>query len=113
MSPFGIEGLDEVFTAAYAGDHQAQALAFISRRNNPGEAEASAAKFHAFWLEFGGEETAPPVDMPGLRIAKILDNFEISQVQGDYLFGVHEADDLAFGLNLVKQLQRNIARQAQ
>lgn len=108
-SAFGIEGLDEVFTAAYEGDHQAQALAFISRRNSPGEAEASAAKFHAFWLEFGGEETAPPVDMPGLRIATILDNYEICQVQGDYLFGVHEATDLAFGLKLVQQLQGNIA----
>lgn len=110
-SAFGIEGLDGVFTAAYADD-QIQALAFISRRSSPEEAEASAVKFHAFWLEFGGEEAAPPVDLPGVRIVKIMDNYEICRVQGDYLFGVHEAADLAFGLNVVKQLQRSIAGQA-
>ncbi len=107
-SAFGIEGLDEVFTAAYAAG-QSQALAFVSKRRSRGEAESLAEKFYAFWLEYGGEESTAPADPSGIRIVKILDNYEICMVHGDYLFGVHEAVDLTFGLDLVKQLQRNIA----
>lgn len=107
-SAFGIEGLDGVFTAAYA-DHQVQALAFISKRRSPGEAEALAAKFHTFWLDFGGEAPAPRADLPNVRIVMILDNYEICTVQGEYLIGVHEAANLEFGLKLVKQIQHNIS----
>jgi Family of unknown function (DUF6599) len=104
---FGIDGLDGIFTAAYARG-QAEALAFVSRRATPAEAEALAAKFDAFWLDYGGQEVAPPADLPGARIVLILDNHEIVLAQGDYLMGVHEATDLQFGLELVKQLQRRI-----
>jgi hypothetical protein len=107
-SAFGIEGLDQVFTAAYAGD-QAEALAFVSRRTSHDQAEALAAKFHAFWLDFGGEKVAPPADLQWAGIVLILDNYEISMACDDYLIGVHEATNLDFGLGLVKQLQRNIA----
>lgn len=107
-SAFGIQGLDGVFTAAYTAG-QAGGLAFVSRRASPNDAEALAEKFHAFWLEFGGEAEAPPDDLQAARIVFILDNYEISMVQGDYLLGVHEATDLEFGLDLVKQLRRNIA----
>jgi Family of unknown function (DUF6599) len=108
LSAFGIQGLDGVFTAAYAGD-QAQALAFVSRRASREEAEALAVKFHAFWLDFGGEKVAPSADLQGAGIVLILDNYEICLVQDDYVIGVHEASNLEFGLGLVKQLQRNIA----
>ncbi len=107
-SAFGIEGLDGVFTAAYAADH-AEALVFVSRRASHQEAQALAGKFHAFWLDFGGEQVAPPADLKDAGIVLILDNYEISLVRGDYFIGVHEAANLDFGLGLVKQLQRDIA----
>lgn len=106
-SAFGIEGLDGVFTAAYAED-QVEALVFVSRCTSREEAEALAEKFHAFWLDFGGEEVVPPADMQGAGIVFILDNYEVSLVRNDYLIGVHEAANLEFGLDLVRQLQRNI-----
>jgi hypothetical protein len=111
-SAFGIDGLDGVFTAAYAGD-QAQALAFVSRRTSRDRAEALAAKFNAFWLDFGGEKVAPPADLQGAGIVLILDNYEISMVRDDYLIGVHEATNLEFGLGVVKQIARNLAGSGQ
>lgn len=107
-SAFGIEGLDGVFTAVYAAG-QAKAIAFISKRASRNEAEALAEKFHAFWLDYGGEETAAPLkNPPGARVVLILDNYEISLVEGDYLIGVHEATHLEFGMELAAQLQRHI-----
>jgi hypothetical protein len=107
---FGIQGLDWVFSAAYSSSaDRAEALAFVSQRESPAEAQALADKFHSFWLEFGGKQIASPADPQGARVASILDNYEVCMVQGDYLIGVHEATSLEFGLHLVKQLQRNIA----
>jgi len=111
-SAFGVEGLDGIFMAAYAVD-QSAALAFVSRRTTHENAQALAGKFHAFWLDFGGEKVASPADLQDAGIVLILDNYEISLVRGDYLIGVHEATSLEFGLGLVKQLQHNISGRAQ
>jgi hypothetical protein len=107
---FGIQGLDWIFSAAYSSSSdQAEALAFVSQRNSPAEAEALADKFHSFWLEFGGADIAPPSGPQGARGVSILDNYEICVVRGKYLIGVHAATNLEFGMRLVEQLQRNIA----
>ena len=106
-SAFGIEGLDGIFTAAYAKD-QAQALAFFARRSTAAEAGGSARKFTAFWTDFGGEAVAPPTDLKDAAIVSIMDNYEISMVADGWFFGVHEATDLAFGLDLVRQLRRSL-----
>lgn len=107
---FGIQGLDWIFSAAYSSTlDQADALAFASRRHSPADAAVLAAKFHAFWLEFGGADIAPPAGSQGVRVVSILDNYEICLAQGEYLIGVHEAANLEFGMHLVEQLQRNIA----
>ncbi|MDX9786453.1 MAG: hypothetical protein RBT11_06745 [Desulfobacterales bacterium] len=111
-SAFGIEGLNGVFTAGYAAD-QAEAMAFVRKCASRNEAKALAEKFHAFWLDFGGETMAPPENLPEVRIVFILDNYEISLVEGDYLLGVHEATHLEFGLALVKQLQYRIIEGAE
>ncbi len=109
-SAFGIQGLDWIFSAAYSSSpDQAEALAFVSRRDSPAEAAALSDRFHAFWLEFGGAEIAPPAGPPGVRAVLILDNYEICLVRGEYLIGVHEATDLAFGMRLVAQLDDKIA----
>jgi Family of unknown function (DUF6599) len=107
-SAFGIQGLDWIFSAAYSDD-RAEALAFVSRRNSPAAAHALGDKFHSFWLEFGGKAISLPGDSQGARVVSILDNYEVCLIRGDYLIGVHEATNLEFGLDLVKQLERNIA----
>jgi hypothetical protein len=107
---FGIQGLDWVFSAAYSSPRdQAEASVFISRRRSRAEAETLADRCHAFWLEFGGVDIAPPAGSPGMRIASILENYEICMARGEYLIGAHEATDMEFGLRLVEQLQANIS----
>jgi hypothetical protein len=106
---FGIQGLDWIFSAAYSSSaDQVEALAFVSQRGSPAEAAALADKFHAFWLEFGGAETAPPAGPQGVRVVSILDAYEICLVRGKYLIGVHEAANLEFGMGLAVQLYDNI-----
>jgi hypothetical protein len=105
---FGIQGMDRVFTAEYA-DGPARATAFIARRADAGQASASAEAFIAFWKEYGAEPVAPPDRLPAARIAFILDNYEVVVVTGPYLFGVHEASGLDFGLKVAERLQQTIA----
>jgi hypothetical protein len=107
---FGIQGLDWIFSAAYASSpDRAEALAFISRRDSPAEAAALADKFHAFWLEYGGAEIGSPAGPPGVRGITILDNYELCLARGRYLIGVHEATTLEFGMHLMEQLDDRIA----
>ena len=107
---FGIQGLNWIYSATYAASpDQAEALAFVSRRDSPAEAAALADKFHAFWLEYGGAEIGSPAGPPGVRGIAILDNYEICLARGRYLIGAHEATTLEFGMRLVEQLVDRIA----
>jgi hypothetical protein len=107
-SAFGIQGMDGVFTAEYA-DGPARATAFVARRADAGQARASAEAFIAFWKEYGAETVAPPQRLSAARIAFILDNYEVVMVTGPYLFGVHEASGLNFGLKVAEGLRQTIA----
>ena len=103
-SAFGIESLNWVFTAAYAdGEHQA--IAFIAPCASSGQAKELAGVFLRYWAEFGGEKVASPEPV---GIVTILDNFEIAAVRGNYLYGVHEATHLDFGLALAAGLRQAI-----
>ncbi len=104
---FGIQGMDGVFTAEYA-DGPDRATAYIARRADAGQAGASAEAFIAFWKEYGAETLAPPAQHPAARIAFILDNYEVVMVTGPYLFGVHEASSLDFGLKVAARLRQTI-----
>ena len=107
---FGIQGLDWIFSAAYASSpDRAEALAFICRRDTPAEAAALADKFNAFWLEYGGAGIPSPAGLPGVRGVAILDNFELCLARGRYLIGVHEATTLEFGMRIMEQLNDRIA----
>jgi hypothetical protein len=106
-SAFGIQHLDWIYTASYdSGD--ALATIFISKRRSAGEAGSLAGKFTAYWKTYGGEEIQAPGDSKGARIVYILDNYEIVETKGDYLYGVHEATHLQFGLALVSSVRRTI-----
>jgi hypothetical protein len=111
-SAFGIQGMDGVFTAEYA-DGPARATAFVARRADAGRARTSAEAFIAFWKEYGAEAVAPPDRLPAARIAFILDNYEVVMVTGPYLYGVHEASSLDFGLKVTEGLRQTIAAAVQ
>lgn len=102
-SAFGIQNLDWVYTAMYAAE-DAQATVFISQRESPSQARTLADKSIAYWSEYGGETIQAPEGFPEVRIVFILDNYEIVAVQGRYLYGVHEATDLDFGLALISRM---------
>ena len=106
-SAFGIQGLDWIYTAGYATE-KAKALAFIAKRLTNGRARASADAFIDFWKEYGGEDVPPPGRFKGASIVLILDNHEIAMVHGPYLFGVHEANSLEFGLDVMERLRRAV-----
>jgi hypothetical protein len=106
-SAFGIQGLDWVYTAMYAADN-AQATVYISRRRTPAGARGLAGECIAYWNEYGAQAVPTPEGHTGIHIVFILDNYEIVAVEGDYLYGVHEATNLEFGLALVSQIQHII-----
>ena len=106
-SAFGIEALDWVYTAAYA-DGEMQAVAFVVPCGSVGKAAELAAAFNGYWMEFGGEKMDPPAVLKDAVLISILDTYEIAMVQGRYLFGVHEATHLDFGVALAEGLRQTI-----
>jgi hypothetical protein len=106
-SAFGIQGLDWVYTSSYASEN-GQAAVYISKRGSPSQARTSADKFIAYWNEYGGASVPAPARLPGVQIVFILDNYEIAAVLGDYFFGVHEATNLDFGLELISRVHQSI-----
>lgn len=106
-SAFGIQSLDWIYTSMYAAEN-AQATVYISQRGSASNALALADKSIAYWNEYGGETVQTPEGFSGLQIVFILDNYEIAAVQGDYLYGVHEATDLDFALKLISRMRQSI-----
>jgi hypothetical protein len=106
-SAFGIQGLDWVYTSIYASEND-QATVCISKRGSASQARTSADKFIAYWNEYGGESVQAPARFPDVQIVFILDNYEIAAVLGDYLYGVHEATNLDFGLELMSRVRQTI-----
>lgn len=106
-SAFGIQSLDWVYTSMYVAK-DAQATAYISQRASASHARTLADKSIAYWNEYGGEAVQSPAGFTGLQIVFILDNYEVAGVQGDYLYGIHEATDLDFALELISRMQQTI-----
>lgn len=108
-SAFGIQGMDWIYTTVYATENtKATAFTFIKKCGSGSEARALADKTIAYWNEYGGEAVDTPAGFTGAQIVFILDNYEISAVLEDYLYGVHEVTDLDFGLSLISRMQRII-----
>ncbi len=104
---FGLVGLDRVFTADYVGDGH-RAMAFISRRATDSEASGLAGAYTDYLLTYGGQKVSAPEGAPPVTIIAILDQYEIVFHHGDLLAGVHEADDLSYGLALAVRLYKNL-----
>ncbi|MBI5896115.1 MAG: hypothetical protein HZB24_08990 [Desulfobacterales bacterium] len=104
---FGFERLDRIFTADYAADGH-RAAAFISRRTSAAEAAELARAYVDYLLTYGGQKMPAPDGAPPVTIIAILDQFEIVFHQGGLLAGVHEADDLTYGLALAAKVYSNV-----
>ncbi len=100
---FGFERLDRIFTADYAADGH-RAMAFLSRRASDTEAADLAGAYVDYLLTYGGQKVQAPDGAPPVTVIAILDQYEIVFQRGNLLAGVHEADDLAYGLALAAKL---------
>lgn len=104
---FGFEQLDQVYTAQYRlGD--ADLTAFVSRRNSPQEARNLFSAYHAFLLQFGGEEIKASLDLKNLKVVSILDSYEVIFSKGSFLAGVHQAEDVEHALKLAEMLDEKL-----
>ncbi|MBI5550915.1 MAG: hypothetical protein HY911_05350 [Desulfobacterales bacterium] len=103
---FGFERLDRIFTADYAADGH-RAMAFLSRRASAQEAADLAGAYADYLLTYGGQRVQAPEGAPPVTVIAILDQYEIVFQRGDLLAGVHEANDLAYGLALATKLYAN------
>jgi len=104
---FGFERLDRIFTADYAAEGH-RAMVFLSRRASPQEAAELAGAYADYLLTYGGQKVQAPEGAPRVTVIAILDQYEIVFQHGDLLAGVHEADDLAYGLALAAKLYTNL-----
>jgi hypothetical protein len=106
-SAFGIQGLDWVYTSIYASEND-QATVYISKRESASQARMLADTSIAYWNEYGGQAVQAPAGFTEIQIVFILENYEIAAVQADYLYGVHEATDLDFALELISRLRQTL-----
>lgn len=104
---FGFERLDRIYTADYAADGH-RAMAFVSRRASAAEAAELVGAYVEYLLTYGGQKVQAPEGAPPVTVIAILDQYEIVFQRGDLLAGVHEADDLAYGLALAAKLYANL-----
>jgi hypothetical protein len=109
---FGYEQLDQVYTAEYRVNDE-PAMAYLSRRQAPDEAQDLAVSYGKFLLNFGGQNIDRQLPIKNAQIIEILDTYEIIFSYGPFLAGVREADsrkqaeDLA--LRLYSQISKNSA----
>lgn len=89
---FGFDRFDNVFMADYALGNT-QLTAFLSIRENPSEASELVAAYHGFLLANGGVNVESDIGVPGAKVVKILDSFEVVFSQGKFLAGIHAAQD--------------------
>lgn len=89
---FGFDRFDNVFMADYAVG-STQLTAFLSMRENPSEASDLAGAYHGFLLANGGVNVESDIGVPGAKVVKILDSFEVVFSHGKFLAGIHAAQD--------------------
>ena len=87
---FGYERLDQVYTAEYRLNDE-PAMAYLSRRRAPDEAQELAAAYAKFLIDFGGENIERQMPIDNARMIEILDTYEIIFSHGPFLAGVREA----------------------
>jgi histidinol phosphatase-like PHP family hydrolase len=103
INAFGFEQFSDVFTADYNINGQ-QITAFLGEKPNVQDAAASAKAYYDFLISMGAE--AKSAEDNNLDI-KILDTFgyvEIIFTIGDFVGGVHQAQNQEAAEQLAKEL---------
>ena len=105
---FGYEQLDQIYAAEYRLEKETL-MAFLSRRQTPLQAEALAAAYGKFLLNFGGQRLEHSLPIKNAQLIEILDTFEIIFTCGPFLAGVREAPTREQATKLAIQLFNQIS----
>jgi hypothetical protein len=100
---FGFDRLNQVYTAEYRLDGEIL-MAYLSRRQTPAEAEALAAAYEKFLLDFGGQALEQQLAIKNARLIEILDTYEVIFPYGPFMAGVREAANRDQAVQLANQL---------
>jgi hypothetical protein len=100
---FGYERLDQVYTAEYRLNDESL-MAYLSRRQTPGQAEELAAAYGQFLLNFGGRTIEQQLPFKNALFFEIMDTYEIIFSCGPFVAGVREATTRDQAVKLAIQL---------
>jgi hypothetical protein len=109
---FGFSGLKNCFTARYHANGE-ELTAFLSKKEDPAEAERVVELYQAFLMENGGTAIPLGTDLASGSLIEILDTFELIFRHDRYVAGVHEAETQKAAEELALMLERHLAEAAQ
>jgi hypothetical protein len=109
---FGSADLKNVFMARYHMEGEVL-TAFLSRKEDPAEAERVVRAYQAFLLDNGGTSVPLSVDLTSGSLVQILDTFELIFRHDRYVAGVHEAETQRAAEKLALMLERHLAEAVQ
>jgi hypothetical protein len=89
---FGFEGLTDTFTCRYKSDDQT-ITAFLSKRDSPEDARAVADGYYNFLLSNGGAARPTANKILEARVVDFYGATEIIFTVGQFVGGIHEADN--------------------
>ena len=108
---FGFEQLNQVYAAEYRLNDE-PLMAYISRRENPANAQELAAAYGRFLLDFGGQRHEHQLPIKNIQLIEILDTYEVIFSHGPFLAGVREATSREQAAKLAIQLFNRISEVA-
>jgi hypothetical protein len=109
---FGFSGLKNCFTARYHANGE-ELTAFLSKKEDPAEAERVAGAYQAFLMANGGTSVPLGTDLTSGSLIEILDTFELIFRHGQYVAGIHEAETQEAAEELAWTLKRHLAEAVQ
>jgi len=109
---FGFSGLKNCFTARYHVNGE-ELTAFLSKKEDPAEAERVVEIYQAFLMENGGTAIPLGTDLTSGSLIEILDTFELIFRHDRYVVGIHEAETQKAAEELALMLERHLAEAAQ
>jgi len=109
---FGFSGLKNCFTARYHANGE-ELTAFLSKKEDPAEAERVVELYQAFLMENGGTSVPLGTDLTSGSLIEILDTFELIFRHGQYVAGIHEAETQKAAEELAWTLKRHLAEAVQ
>jgi hypothetical protein len=102
-STFGCEGLTDTFSARYMLEDN-EVVAFLSKKANSSQAQAVAKTYYKFLIDNGGEDKIPKDQSLQARVLDFYGTTEIVFATGQFVGGIHEAENQQSAEQLAKTL---------